>query len=103
MRWRHQLMYFAATVCFFMLSSSATHAQEGTAGSKSTREAQGARFLRGAIDMHYHMDAPTSITPGADIAKVRVARSLGLRGLVLKAHQESTATLAYQIRHEMPG
>jgi hypothetical protein len=43
------------------------------------------------LQMHYE-----------DIAKVRVARMRGLRGLVLKNHFEPTATLAYLLRKEVP-
>jgi hypothetical protein len=72
---------------------------------QSSREADGARLLRGAIDMHFHMDAPTPTGPGeqADIAKVRVARSRAMRALVIKNHWEPTATLAYHLRPEVPG
>jgi hypothetical protein len=47
-------------------------------------------------------------TPGAtsgqaSIAEVRVARSRGLRGLLIKDHNEPTAPLAYHLRLEMPG
>ena len=71
---------------------------------ESSREADGARLLRGAIDMHFHVDATTPAGTGeqADIAKVRVARMRGLRGLVIKNHFEPTATLAYLLRKEVP-
>jgi hypothetical protein len=71
---------------------------------ESSREADGARLLRGAIDMHFHVDATTPAGTGeqADIAKVRVARMRGLRGLVLKNHFEPTSTLAYLLRKEVP-
>jgi Family of unknown function (DUF6282) len=50
------------------------------------------------------MDAPTPKGSGehADIAKVRVAQSRGLRALVIKNHFEPTATLAYHLRPEVP-
>lgn len=71
-----------------------------------SRETEGARVLRGAIDMHFHMDAPTP-TGGADqhadIAIVKVAQARGMRGLVIKNHYEPTATLAYHLRQQMPG
>src|SRR5579864_1399845 len=75
-----------------------------TITGQSSREADGARLLRGAIDMHFHMDAPTPKGTGehADIAKVRVAESRGLRALVIKNHFEPTATLAYHLRPEVP-
>jgi hypothetical protein len=71
---------------------------------QSSREADGARLLRGAIDMHFHMDAPTPTGPGeqAVIATVRVAASRGMRALVIKNHWEPTATLAYHLRPEVP-
>lgn len=73
--------------------------------SQSSREADGARLLRGAIDMHFHMDAPVldGSHEQATIATVRVAESRGMRGLVIKNHWEPTATLAYHLRLEMPG
>jgi len=74
---------------------------------QSGREIDGARLLRGAIDMHFHMDAPAPVgvageTEQADIATVKVAYSRGMRGLVIKNHNEPTATLAYHLRREMP-
>lgn len=71
---------------------------------QASREAEGARLLQGAIDMHFHMDPPLAdgSHDGAVIATVRVARSRGMRGLVIKSHSEPTATLAYQLRLEIP-
>jgi hypothetical protein len=68
------------------------------------REAEGIRVIKGAIDMHFHMDAPAQAGRGgqATIALVRVARSRGMRALLLKNHNEPTATLAYQLRLELP-
>jgi uncharacterized protein DUF6282 len=77
-------------------------AQTPTADPTTARQLAGMRFLRGAIDMHIHMDPPTSISPGTDIARMKLARALGLRGWLLKAHGESTAGLAYQLGLEMP-
>ena len=76
-----------------------------TGVAQSSREADGARLLRGALDLHFHMDPrpPASKTGQATIAEVRVARSRGMRGLLLKDHNESTAPLAYHLRIEVPG
>jgi len=73
-------------------------------GDDSLRDQQAAalRLLNGAIDMHFHMDPPASTSPGANIDNIRAARLLGVRGLVLKSHGESTAGLAYQLGLEMP-
>jgi Family of unknown function (DUF6282) len=63
---------------------------------QTSREADGARLLRGAVDMHFHVD------PGErDFGKVKVAASRGVRALVLKHHNEPTATTAYHLRKEI--
>jgi hypothetical protein len=59
--------------------------------------------LAGAIDIHVHSDpdnVPRSID-GIDVAKL--ARSKGMRGIVLKNHYDPTAGLAYLARKEAPG
>ena len=73
--------------------------------AQSSREVDGARLLRGALDLHFHMDPwlPGANTGQATIAEVRVARSRGMRGLVIKDHNEPTAPLAYHLRLEVPG
>jgi Family of unknown function (DUF6282) len=72
--------------------------------AQSSREADGARLLKGALDLHFHMDpwTPSASNGQAGIADVRVARSRGMRGLVIKDHNEPTASLAYHLRQEMP-
>lgn len=62
-----------------------------------------AQSLNGVIDIHVHSDpdsTPRSID-AIDLAKL--AKSRGMRGLVLKNHYESTAALAYVVRKEVPG
>src|SRR5439155_3121188 len=62
-----------------------------------------AQLLRGTIDIHVHSDpdnVPRSID-GIDVAKL--ARTKGMRGLVLKNHYDPTAGLAYLARKEAPG
>lgn len=59
--------------------------------------------LTGVIDIHAHSDpdsTPRSID-AIDLAKL--AKSRGMRGIVLKNHYESTASLAYIVRKEVPG
>ncbi len=70
--------------------------------AQSSREADGARLLKGALDLHFHMDpwTPGALDGQAGIAEVRVARSRGMRGLVIKDHNEPTAPLAYHLRQE---
>lgn len=62
-----------------------------------------AQTLAGAIDMHAHSDpdgTPRSID-AIDLA--RLAKSRGMRAIVLKNHYEPTASLAYIVRKEVAG
>src|ERR1035438_6954049 len=62
-----------------------------------------AQSLNGVIDIHVHSD-PDSIARSADAIDVaKLGKSRGERGLVLKNHYESTASLAYIVRKEVPG
>ncbi|HUS08490.1 MAG TPA: DUF6282 family protein [Bryobacteraceae bacterium] len=59
--------------------------------------------LKGVIDIHAHCD-PDSTPRSIDaIDLARLAKSRGIRGLVLKNHYEPTASLAYLVRKEVPG
>src|ERR1700676_2902388 len=59
--------------------------------------------LDGAIDLHAH-SAPDGTVRSIDaIDLARLAKSRGMRAIVLKSHQESTAALAYLVRKEVPG
>jgi hypothetical protein len=59
--------------------------------------------LAGVIDIHAHV-APDSVPRSIDaIDLARMAKSRGMRGLVLKNHYEPTASLAYIVRKEVPG
>src|SRR5687767_2719493 len=58
--------------------------------------------LKGAIDVHVHSypdDRPRSIH-AIDVAKL--ARTRGMRAIVLKNHWESTAGTAYLVRQVVP-
>jgi Family of unknown function (DUF6282) len=62
-----------------------------------------ADILRGTIDIHVHSDpdnVPRSID-GLDAAQL--ARSKGMRGIVLKNHYDPTAGLAFLARKQAPG
>lgn len=59
--------------------------------------------LTGVIDIHVHCD-PDSVPRSIDaLDLVRLAKSRGMRGLVMKNHYEPTASLAYLVRKEVPG
>jgi hypothetical protein len=59
--------------------------------------------LAGAIDIHVHA-APDSTPRSIDaIDLARLAKSRGMRALVLKSHYEPTASMAYLVRKAVPG
>lgn len=70
----------------------------------------GDRLLRGALDIHSHID-PDSFGPNSgqaarlidvfDLAKL--AKEKGMRGFVAKMHYDTTAHLAYVVRKAVPG
>lgn len=62
-----------------------------------------AQTLVGAIDIHAHTD-PDGVPRSIDaIDLARLAKSRGMRAIVLKNHYEPTASLAYIVRKEVPG
>src|ERR1700751_1821833 len=62
-----------------------------------------AQTLTGVIDIHVPSD-PDSVPRSIDAIDIaKLARSRGMRGLVLKNHYEPTASLAYVVRKEVPG
>jgi Family of unknown function (DUF6282) len=64
---------------------------------------EAARLLSGAIDIHVHSDPddrPRSID-AIDVAKL--AKTRGMRAIVLKNHYDPTGPLAYVVRKEVPG
>jgi len=67
------------------------------------RNEDAARELAGAIDIHVHSD-PDSRARSIDAIDVaKLARSKGMRGIVLKNHDDPTGGLAYIVRKEVPG
>jgi hypothetical protein len=74
-----------------------------TAGLLAVAACYGQLPLSGVIDFHVHSD-PDSLPRRIDaIDLARLAKSRGMRALVLKNHYESTASLAYVVRKEVPG
>lgn len=58
--------------------------------------------LKGAIDFHVHQ-GPDSVTRKIDADDLaRLAKSLGMRGMVMKNHWQPTASLAYLLRKQVP-
>src|SRR5262249_43193819 len=64
----------------------------------SQEAAVGARLVRGAVDLHYHVD------PGyGAYEKPSPAKTAGGRALLLKNHSEPTAALVMLLRPQFPG
>lgn len=62
-----------------------------------------ATSVAGTIDVHTH-SAPDSTPRSIDALDLaKLARSRGMRGIVVKSHYEPTATLAFLLRKEVPG
>src|SRR5258706_14057166 len=73
----------------------------GTA--QSSRGDDGASLLKGALDLHFHMDPWTPERGrGAGIAEVLAAPARGMRGLGITGHNEPTAPLAYHLPPGLP-
>jgi Family of unknown function (DUF6282) len=73
------------------------------AGQTGAPDAVAADLLRGSIDIHVHSDPddrPRSID-AIDVAKL--AKTRGMRAIVLKNHYDPTGPLAYVVRKEVPG
>src|SRR5260370_16819509 len=62
-----------------------------------------AQTLDGAIDMHAHSDPDGAARKIDAIDLAKIAKSRGMRAIVLKNHYEPTASLAYIVRKEVPG
>jgi hypothetical protein len=87
-----------------LIAASATSSDSWSLQAAQAPDASSAnRVLQGTIDIHVHSapdNVPRSID-GLDVAKL--ARTRGMRGIVLKNHYEPTATLAFLARKEAPG
>ena len=97
--------YFRASVRLLLLVFTVLGLLRVPLGGAGQRggAADAARVLAGTIDIHVHSDpdnVPRSID-GIDVAKL--ARSKGMRGIVLKNHYDPTAGLAFLARKEAPG
>lgn len=99
---RSALRYSALGAMVLAQGQALLMAQPPKPNATTALQVAGLRFLHGAIDMHIHMDPPTTISPGTDISRLQIARALGVRGWLLKDHGESTAGLAYQLSLQFP-
>ena len=61
--------------------------------AQSNQAADGARLMRGAVDLHYHVD------PGYGVYEhLAQANAAGVRALLLKNHYEPTGALVMLLR-----
>jgi hypothetical protein len=87
---------------FLVLTSGLLWITAVWAGQSANND-EAARLLAGSIDIHVHSDPddrPRSID-AIDVAKL--ARTRGMRAIVLKNHYDPTGPLAYVVRKEVPG
>jgi hypothetical protein len=62
-----------------------------------------AQTLTGVIDLHAHADPDGSARSIDVIDLAKLAKSRGMRAIVVKNHYEPTASVAYLVRKEVPG
>jgi Family of unknown function (DUF6282) len=71
--------------------------------ASSYGQSDSALNVKGAIDFHVHQ-GPDSVDRAIDADDLaRLAKKMGMRGMVMKNHWEDTAALVYLIRKEVPG
>jgi hypothetical protein len=73
------------------------------AGVQRTERSADSDLLAGTIDIHVHADPDSAPRVMDGLETAELARSKGMRGIVLKNHFESTAGLAYLARKAVPG
>src|SRR5262245_20770311 len=96
--WR--FLVLSVIMVFTALGAVATVANEGV---DQDAETAGTRALKGAIDIHLHVDPDSDARPIDAIDAGKLARSRGMRGIVLKNHYDPTGGLAFIVRKETPG
>src|SRR5438552_4642813 len=90
------LMLFAAALVGVGLLATPFRIAATTQSSQEA--AVGARLMRGAVDLHYHVD------PGYGVYEnLAQAKAAGVRALLLKNHYEPTAALVMLLRPQFPG
>ena len=97
-----QLMSAAGAIALAALTAAAT-VRGNLRPDQRTATDDAADRLRGTIDIHVHSD-PDNVPRSIDgLEAAALARSKGMRGIVLKNHYDPTAGLAYLARKQTPG
>ncbi len=104
---RHTLACAVAVVACAM---AGTMMAARVGAEQAADDALAARLLKGAFDIHAHID-PDSFGPNSsqaaraiDVNDLAVlAKSKGMRGFVAKMHYDTTAHLVYVLRKAVPG
>jgi hypothetical protein len=93
----------AFCVAALVVASATSMRSWSLQGQRPLDSVAAARVLQGTIDIHVH-SAPDNVPRSIDGLDVsRLARTRGMRGIVLKNHYEPTASLAFLARKEAPG
>src|SRR6266481_1310873 len=96
-------MFTAASACVALTIIGIWTLSESAHAGQAIDAVAAARLLAGTIDIHVH-SAPDNVPRSIDGLDVsRLARTRGMRGIVLKNHYEPTASLAFLARKEAPG
>ena len=92
----------AIAVLALLAALPSTSLGPGPRAQQAAANGDAAKALAGAIDIHVHSspdDRPRSVDA---FEAARLARSKGMRAIVLKNHYESTAGVAYLVRLVVP-
>jgi hypothetical protein len=93
----------AATAAVGAVMAVALAAGLGIRGAQPGAADQALQVLRGTVDIHVHSD-PDNVPRSVDgLEAAALARSKGMRGIVLKNHYDPTAGLAFLARKHTPG
>ena len=93
--WRWLVLSMAAVAVLWMSVGTGVGQRNTLNGANSV--------VAGTIDIHVHSD-PDSRPRSIDALEVaRLARTRGMRGIVLKNHYDPTGGIAYLVRKEVPG
>jgi hypothetical protein len=96
--WNHPGLAIACVALVVGFGLIAMPVGIGGMAQSSQQAAVGARLMRGAVDLHYHVD------PGYGTYENLVeAKAAGVRALLLKNHYEPTGALVMLLRPQFPG